>query len=454
MASTTVPNESSRANTFEVDDFGIVGDNIRANPLCVGLPVDDEAILRDRPCVSKDEGIESEQVLSVDTNECGSPIDIVENDDHVPIRPSDLPSTSSQLATNPLRNYMHALEARVQELEGKLATLSMILQLQQRRPSGSPGRLSPPRSPIPFEEQSSTENSIIMSASTTPSDFLESLSPHRLPSKGGHVRNLSFRVLHSEECVSSHVADRSLLAKLGDEVDDVLTPHALDQLTKNLPTRENSKIFLPETLPERSQNSRSPAFNVSSLPLPRTIITGTTSHDEDRSSHDNQSTWTPGTLDLSNGNIDKVSNDNISATKSSEPVPSTCLEKNKTSFPTQIKKRCNIIMPTTSPFTSQYRFASPSNATSMKLKWLDYLNSVQESNYDTDKQMEEFVKVPGAVEALLNFGFWICMDSFLYTLTILPIRFVWSCLLLSRITFFRLFQTAPGSDGPFRFHRR
>ena len=66
----------------------------------------------------------------------------------------------------------------------------------------------------------------------------------------------------------------------------------------------------------------------------------------------------------------------------------------------------------------------------VKGKWLDYLNSFQESNYDTDKQMEEFVKVPSAVEALLSFGFWICVDSFLYILTILPIRFVWSSLLL------------------------
>jgi len=89
----------------------------------------------------------------------------------------------------------------------------------------------------------------------------------------------------------------------------------------------------------------------------------------------------------------------------------------------------------------------------MKSKWLDYLNSVQESNYDTDKQMEEFVKVPSAVEALLSFGFWICVDSFLYTLAILPIRFVWSCLLLIRFAFLRLFNSHV-ADGPFRFHRR
>jgi len=101
----------------------------------------------------------------------------------------------------------------------------------------------------------------------------------------------------------------------------------------------------------------------------------------------------------------------------------------------------------------------------IKSKWLDYLDSVQGTSYDTDKQMEEFVKVPGAVESLLSFGFWICVDSFLYTLTILPIRFAWSLLLLSRFVFFkatsyfRLGHTGEKNEGasgasPFQFHRR
>jgi hypothetical protein len=92
-------------------------------------------------------------------------------------------------------------------------------------------------------------------------------------------------------------------------------------------------------------------------------------------------------------------------------------------------------------------------ATKLKGKWFDYLNSFQESNYDTDKQMEEFVKVPSAVEGLLNFGFWICVDSFLYVLTILPIRFVWSCVLLLRYLLYRTWRSNV-PDGPFRFHRR
>jgi hypothetical protein len=90
---------------------------------------------------------------------------------------------------------------------------------------------------------------------------------------------------------------------------------------------------------------------------------------------------------------------------------------------------------------------------SINRKWLDYLNSFQESNYDVDLQMEEFVKIPWAVETLLGFGFWICVDSFLYVLTVLPIRFVWSLLLLIRYCIIWAFQQQV-PEGPFRFHRR
>lgn len=90
-------------------------------------------------------------------------------------------------------------------------------------------------------------------------------------------------------------------------------------------------------------------------------------------------------------------------------------------------------------------------ASSIKSKWLDYLNSVQDSNYDTDKQMEEFIKVPSAVEALLSFGFWISVDSFLYTLTLLPLRFVYSIFLLTALTYNKI--AGRKASGSFQFHR-
>ena len=88
----------------------------------------------------------------------------------------------------------------------------------------------------------------------------------------------------------------------------------------------------------------------------------------------------------------------------------------------------------------------------VRTKWLEYLNSVQESAPDVDVQMEEFIKVPAAVESIMSFGFFICVDSYLYMFTVLPIRFIWSCLLL----FIKLL-VGPGKQAhnpQFQFHRR
>jgi len=76
---------------------------------------------------------------------------------------------------------------------------------------------------------------------------------------------------------------------------------------------------------------------------------------------------------------------------------------------------------------AQYAAAAEDPARS---KWLNYLNSFQESTPDVDLQMEEFIQVPGQVEHIMGFGIFICVDSFLYMITVLPIRFVWSCFLL------------------------
>ena len=88
----------------------------------------------------------------------------------------------------------------------------------------------------------------------------------------------------------------------------------------------------------------------------------------------------------------------------------------------------------------------------VRTKWLEYLNSVQESAPDVDVQMEEFIKVPAAVETIMSYGFFICVDSFLYMFTVLPIRFIWSCLLLViKVSVGRGIQA---SNPHFQFHRR
>jgi len=68
---------------------------------------------------------------------------------------------------------------------------------------------------------------------------------------------------------------------------------------------------------------------------------------------------------------------------------------------------------------------------------------------DVDANMEEFLRIPAKLERLLFFGFWICTDAFLYVLTFLPIKFLWSCIcLLASII-------RPGKGfGDVSFHRR
>jgi hypothetical protein len=67
------------------------------------------------------------------------------------------------------------------------------------------------------------------------------------------------------------------------------------------------------------------------------------------------------------------------------------------------------------------------------------------------RSVTEFVKVPSAVEALLSFGFWISVDSFLYTLTMLPLRFVYSIFLLVVWCYTKI--AGRKASGSFQFHR-
>jgi len=239
-----------------------------------------------------------------------------------------------------------ALEERVQELENKLATLSLLLQ-QQHRPVVAP--ISPPPSPPaspPFDSPASPSGvgrGVIPLESPAPS------RPLRIPMTKG--RSLSYRLLQVEEDAQSHDSSSSNPSNLSPAESNIFMP---DSLLESLPSTPKKEFFADEGEEEEETKQK--------------------------------------------------------------------LEKKKEK--------------------------------DVKGKWLDYLNSVQDSDYDTDKQMEEFVKIPSAVEALLGFGFWICVDSFLYTLTILPIRFFWSCLLLLRYTFIRATTMKYPAEGPFRFHRR
>mmetsp|Transcript_8505 Transcript_8505/g.14096 ORF Transcript_8505/g.14096 Transcript_8505/m.14096 type:complete len:606 (-) Transcript_8505:69-1886(-) len=83
---------------------------------------------------------------------------------------------------------------------------------------------------------------------------------------------------------------------------------------------------------------------------------------------------------------------------------------------------------------------------SVRQKWMDYLESFQESTPNVDEQMQEFVRVPSQLESLLTFGLSICVDSYLYILTMLPIKFLWSILLLLR--------SLVAKKDKYKYHRR
>lgn len=157
---------------------------------------------------------------------------------------------------------------------------------------------------------------------------------------------------------------------------------------------------------------------------------------------------------------DASSTDRIESDGNSIFLPQTLQPKTRLSGPERLAAFLNQQYPSSvkeeeAAITKEVENSTPKNGVKkdIKNKWLTYLNSFQESNYDVDLQMEEFVKIPGAVEALLGFGFWICVDSFLYVLTVLPIRFLWSLLLLMRYMFIWIFRHEV-PEGPFRFHRR
>jgi hypothetical protein len=329
---------------------------------CIGLPLEETSPFHKDGTITDDTGDDSSSYSSPSPP---SP----------PPPPPRLPVTiPSETQTINQTNSQDALEERVQELEEKLATLSLLLSQRRVLRAVSPPAFTPP----PVSPPNGVKNN---TGGTTPA--LESPAPLR-PSLsdelGGfnHRRNLSFRVLHGDSPVRPK-----------DDDDDV----SID-------------LFLPQSL-----------HSPSALTAPQTT-------------HDNN------------------------------PLESLALKTQllspiaKTQLPQLPKEIINNSINNNSNMSSQSEHTRQKNEKdNAKTKWLDYLNSFQESNYDTDKQMEEFVKVPSAVEALLSFGFWICVDSFLYILTILPIRFIWSALLLLRYLAMRLFLSEI-PEGPYRFHRR
>ncbi|KAI8368912.1 eukaryotic membrane protein family-domain-containing protein [Choanephora cucurbitarum] len=64
-----------------------------------------------------------------------------------------------------------------------------------------------------------------------------------------------------------------------------------------------------------------------------------------------------------------------------------------------------------------------------QISFLDYLkDELTVADFDSTQELKReritnFLAVPAAIEKLMGFGFFVCLDSFLYTFTILPLRF-------------------------------
>ena len=68
---------------------------------------------------------------------------------------------------------------------------------------------------------------------------------------------------------------------------------------------------------------------------------------------------------------------------------------------------------------------------------IDSRNHDGSASDDIDENMEEFLRIPPKLEWLMGFSLAVCLDSFLYTWTMLPLKFVWGlvCLACSLCSF-------------------
>lgn len=270
-----------------------------------------------------------------------------------------------------------SLEARVEELELKLAVVARLLQQQRSRPR-TPDE-TPPRHP--------------------PSRF----TPH-LESPAPGMSASSKR----KQCFVNPGVD--------------LMPHpptTTTPLTPSLPENEEKEE-------EKKQDEFCSAHSKSAFE-PGTALLDTK----------------PQPIDVSQRNLSyTLLFDGDAEAYNRTKTPPTCTAVNR-------KERKWTLQP------RLLQFPEPSEvAPTIRTKWLDFLNSsFSDGNSDVDKQMQEFIRVPGALEGLLFYGFYVCVDSYLSIVIVLPVRFLWSCVLLcsTAVDKARLTTRIPTQ---LRFHRR
>jgi len=407
--------------------------------------------------------------------------------------------------------YAEALEERVRDLEEKLSTLSMLLLQQNQRLSPRSQRKSPPSSPesmSQYDDSSSlsppsTPFRSLASFATIPSSnvpVLESPTPvmsrryrqnraknktnntngdninllsgfslpyehrsprqHRTPSRHrrGLSKNLSYHILHSNDSELDLRANRSTSSDEEDRGSSTTNHDSMDDSFERA-----CQVPSLDSLPGSSRTSPI----LSKDPVVARVLSPEQAQQESLQSSQEMSS------SQCSSSVDKKTETTVAAPPLMEEAVQASETRNRSgSIASLARKRSSSIAshnntrPRSGSINSSRHTTNHSVAASeisnsenkhkkkksnIKSKWLDYLNSVQESNYDTDKQMEEFVKVPSKVEALLSFGFWISVDSFLYTLTMLPLRFAYSILLLTMWVYNKILGRK--SSGTPQFHR-
>lgn len=97
--------------------------------------------------------------------------------------------------------------------------------------------------------------------------------------------------------------------------------------------------------------------------------------------------------------------------------------------PEQPEERVEPEEPQPSPIDEQPSLLQQPDEALQQISFLDYLkDELTVADFDSAQELKRervtnFLGVPAAIEKLMGFGFFVCLDSFLYTFTILPLRF-------------------------------
>jgi hypothetical protein len=354
----------------------------------------------------------------VDTDACsawGSSAEDHEHrssDDIVPNSRRRGRSTMIRARSNSMPAEEVTLEDRVIDLELKLATLSRLLQQQRRdvAAQGSPSPLlmaarsvSPPPPPAVLLMNDVEEN-------TASIPYLESPCPSRRESSGvlnelGQTTDVTGGGSSASPKASSLLPQRKKFVTINESSEQ-------DESTAAQQQQQQEEQDSNGAIQQQAITTEAPTTPIKAAPIL------TKAFETPRSA---------------------LKQKKVTAEQSSQESP-----------PPPPPPSLNDAPPDTTPAAK----SAPPKKSSIQDKWMNYLNTFQESTPDVDVQMEEFIRVPSQVEYLLGFGWTICVDCFLYVLTILLIRFVWSCILLLVWAYRKQRGQAPPMNEYYRFHRR